>query len=114
MESWSLEEVGAWLSSENSLKGGRPRFFASQSLTVVHYKHKYTSTLMTIRDERVHKIEDEAMVPFAARVVSTATVSRTLHRQNWTRKVLSRRNIRTDPFQQAEYLEKIPFVDPNL
>lgn len=118
LNEYTSEEVNGWVAQEKTHKGGRPKFFSSQessdSLLAVTKELLFTAKLQAIKTEFVKAAYGVDTAPFADQIVSNATISRQLRYRRWTLKVLSRKNFRADPLEQAEYLRQIAFVDPNV
>ena len=110
------DQVDQWIAEKNQAVG-RPKYFwyqqVSDSLLQVTQRN-LSAKLEVIRMEFIKEIFGEHEAQFAHLHVSHSTIRRELHARNWTRKVLSRRNIRANPLEELEYLRRMQSVDPNL
>jgi hypothetical protein len=69
------------------------------------------ATISEIRDDFFYKVFGNQCPYFH---LSTSTISRELHKQRWSRKLLKRRNYRANIEDQLQYLEKIGFLEPRI
>jgi hypothetical protein len=116
LEEWTSEEVDQWVAKarENT---GRQKYFWCQDRSDILLqvtRANFTAKLEVIRTEFIKKIFGNYEAHFSFLHVSTSTIARELHDRKWTRKILTRRNIRANTLEQVEYLREIETIDPNL
>ncbi len=114
----SVDEIQMWLYRPSSDKSnaGRKRLFSdsdgSAEALLNLTRKNLTCRLRKLKQlwEDIYFYDEDAGVHFGS--VSSSTISRELRRHKWSRKVLSRKNVRADPEQQCQFLKYIAPIRP--